>query len=91
MEVENALLEHPAVHECAVVGWPDAERGEIVKAFIVLRPGFNGSDDLAAELQNHAKATTAPYKYPRAIAFIEALPRTLTGKIRRRDLKPTKK
>ena len=91
MEVENALLEHPAVHECAVVGWPDAERGEIVKAFIVLRPGFSGSDQLVAELQNHAKATTAPYKYPRAIAFIETLPRTLTGKIRRRDLKPAKK
>lgn len=90
MEVENALLDHPAVHECAVIGWPDAERGEIVKAFIVLRPGFTGSDALVAELQNHAKRVTAPYKYPRAIAFIDALPRTLTGKIRRRDLKPAK-
>jgi acyl-coenzyme A synthetase/AMP-(fatty) acid ligase len=87
MEVENALLGHPAVQECAVVGSPDAERGEIVKAFIVLRPDYSESDALIAELQAHAKAVTAPYKYPRAIEFIRELPRTLTGKIRRRDLK----
>jgi acyl-coenzyme A synthetase/AMP-(fatty) acid ligase len=87
MEVEIALLDHPAVQECAVVGSPDLERGEIVKAFIVLRPGYLGSDALIAELQAHAKAVTAPYKYPRAIEFIREMPRTLTGKTRRRDLK----
>jgi acyl-coenzyme A synthetase/AMP-(fatty) acid ligase len=90
MEVENALLQHPSVQECAVVGWPDAERGEIVKGFVVLREGFEPSDALVADLQNHCKRVTAPYKYPRAIGFIDALPRTLTGKIRRRDLKPAK-
>ena len=87
MEVEIALLDHPAVQECAVVGSPDAERGEIVKAFIVLRPDHRGSDALIAELQAHAKATTAPYKYPRAIEFIPEMPHTLTGKTRRHDLK----
>jgi len=87
LEVENVLLTHPAVQECAVVGSPDAGRGEIVKAFIVLRPHYRGSDALIAELQAHAKAATAPYKYPRAIEFIPEMPRTLTGKTRRRDLK----
>jgi acyl-coenzyme A synthetase/AMP-(fatty) acid ligase len=87
LEVENALLTHAAVQECAVVGSPDAQRGEIVKAFIVLRPDYRGSDALIAELQAHAKAATAPYKYPRAIEFIPEMPRTLTGKTRRRDLK----
>lgn len=87
LEVENALLEHPAVQECAVVGFPDVERGEIVKAFIVLRSDYKRSEALVAELQAHAKAVTAPYKYPRAIEFIGEMPRTQTGKIRRRDLK----
>jgi acyl-coenzyme A synthetase/AMP-(fatty) acid ligase len=87
MEVENVLLEHPAVMECAVVGSPDRERGEIVKAFIVLRPGSPASAELIAELQDYAKAATAPYKYPRAIEFIEELPRTLTGKVKRRELR----
>jgi acyl-coenzyme A synthetase/AMP-(fatty) acid ligase len=87
MEVENALLEHPAVQECAVVGAPDDERGEIVKAFVVLRPAYEESRTLIAELQAHAKAVTAPYKYPRAIEFIDELPKTLTGKILRRALK----
>jgi acyl-coenzyme A synthetase/AMP-(fatty) acid ligase len=87
IEVENVLLEHPAVLECAVVPSPDAERGEIVKAFVVLKSGFVGSPTLAAELQNYVKAQTAPYKYPRAIAFIAELPKTVTGKIRRRTLK----
>lgn len=87
MEVENALLEHPAVAECAVIGSPDEQRGEIVKAFIVLRPEHNASDALIAELQQHAKRLTAPYKYPRAIEFIDALPRTATGKIGRRALR----
>ena len=87
MEVENVLLEHAAVVECAVVGSPDVERGEIVKAFVVLRDGFTAEPALVQELQEHVKATTAPYKYPRAIAFLDALPKTITGKIRRRALR----
>ncbi|MGI9425449.1 MAG: acyl-CoA synthetase [Hyphomicrobiaceae bacterium] len=87
LEVENALLAHDAVLECAVVGKPNRDRGEIVKAFIVLRPGIQPSDDLAAELQAHAKSITAPYKYPREITFQDSLPKTITGKIRRRELR----
>jgi acyl-coenzyme A synthetase/AMP-(fatty) acid ligase len=87
LEVENALLEHEAVQICAVVGSPDLERGEIVKAFVVLRPGMAPSDALTRALQDHVKAVTAPYKYPRAIAYVDDLPRTVTGKIRRRDLR----
>lgn len=87
LEVENALLEHPAVQECAVVASPDAERGEIVKAFVVLRDGHVGSEALVSELQSHVKSVTAPYKYPRAVAFVAELPKTQTGKIRRRALK----
>ena len=86
-EVENALLEHEAVAECAVVGKPDAARGEIVKAFVVLRPHRHGDDALAIELQEHCKHLTAPYKYPREIAFVESLPKTLTGKIKRSELR----
>lgn len=87
LEVENALLEHPSVQECAVVGSPDPERGEIVKAFVVLKAGCPGSPALVDELQAHVKRTTAPYKYPRAIQFIAELPKTITGKIRRRSLR----
>ena len=87
MEVENALLEHAAVLECAVVGSPDPERGEIVKAFVVLREGFTGDVALVQGLQDHVKSLTAPYKYPRNIAFLDELPKTITGKIRRRDLR----
>jgi acyl-coenzyme A synthetase/AMP-(fatty) acid ligase len=87
LEVENVLLEHPAVAECAVVASPDPDRGEIVKAFVVLRPGFAGDAGLVRALQDHVKATTAPYKYPRAIAFIDEIPKTVTGKVRRRTLK----
>ncbi|MFM9943192.1 MAG: acyl-CoA synthetase [Hyphomicrobiaceae bacterium] len=87
LEVENVLLEHASVLECAVVASPDAERGEIVKAFVVLQPGIEGTPALAAELQTHVKAQTAPYKYPRAVAFVAELPKTVTGKIRRRSLK----
>ena len=86
-EVESALLEHPAVAESAVVGVPDLDRGEIVKAFVVLRPGHEPSSRLAVELQEHVKAVTAPYKYPRAMAFVEELPKTASGKIRRSELR----
>ena len=82
-EVENAILDHPSVLETAVIGIPDAERGELVKAYIVLRPGFAACDALKKELQDHVKRTTAPYKYPRAIEFIAELPKTMTGKIQR--------
>ena len=86
-EVESALLEHPAVVESAVVASPDAERGEIVKAFVVLGAGHVGNDALATELQEHVKRVTAPYKYPRAIEFVESLPKTISGKIRRVELR----
>jgi len=86
-EVESALLEHPAVVESAVVASPDADRGDIVKAFVVLRAGYAPDDALVRELQEHVKRTTAPYKYPRAIAFVDALPKTVSGKIRRVELR----
>ena len=86
-EVESALLQHPAVLESAVVASPDAERGEIVKAFVVLRPGEVGTAALVGALQDHVKRVTAPYKYPRAIEFIDALPKTVSGKIRRVELR----
>jgi 2-aminobenzoate-CoA ligase len=86
-EVEGALLSHPAVAECGVVGWPDEERGTIVKAFVVVKPGKAKDAVLAAELQEHVKRNIAPYKYPRAIEFVDALPRTETGKLQRFKLK----
>ncbi len=82
-EVEDALLEHAAVHECAVVGLPDERRGNLVSAFIVLRDPKQAGPDLVQELQDHVKAVIAPYKYPRRIEFLESLPRTETGKLQR--------
>jgi len=86
-EIEAVLLEHPAVLEAAVVGSPDALKGQVPKAFIVLKPDHVGDTDLVAELQNHVKRQLAPYKYPRRIAFVESLPKTETGKIRRVELR----
>jgi acetyl-CoA synthetase len=88
-EVESALIEHPAVVECAVVGAPDPQgvRGIVVKAYIVLAEGYEASDELAKEIQEHVKTTTAPYKYPRIIEFMDELPKTISGKILRRELR----
>ena len=86
-EVESALKEHPAVAESAVVASPDEVRGEVVKAFVILAPGYQPSDALAQELQEHVKTVTAPYKYPREVEFVDALPKTISGKIRRVELR----
>ena len=86
-EVESSLKEHPAVAESAVVASPDEMRGEIVKAFVILAPGYTASPELASELQEHVKRVTAPYKYPREIEFVESLPKTISGKIRRVELR----
>jgi acetyl-CoA synthetase len=86
-EIENCLLKHPAVAQAAAVGSPDETRGEIVKAFIKLNEGYTSSDDLAKELQEHVKKNLAFYEYPREVEFIEAIPMTTTGKIRRIELK----
>ena len=87
IEVENAILEHDAVLECAVVGAPDPERGEVVKAYIVLKRGVEPSDALVSEIQNHVKAVASPYKYPRRIEFRTDLPKGHTGKVLRRALR----
>ncbi|HLI05894.1 MAG TPA: AMP-binding protein [Ktedonobacteraceae bacterium] len=86
-EVESALKEHPAVAESAVVASPDEMRGEIVKAFVILAPGYTPSPELASALQEHVKKVTAPYKYPREIEFVGSLPKTISGKIRRVELR----
>ncbi|HEX5687147.1 MAG TPA: AMP-binding protein [Ideonella sp.] len=86
-EVENCLVKHPAVTNAAVVPKPDAERGALVKAYVVLAPGFTGSDALVADLQRHVRGQLAPYEYPKEIEFIDALPMTTTGKVLRRVLR----
>lgn len=86
-EVESALLEHDAVAESAVVSSPDEIRGEVVKAFVVLAKGYKPSDELVKELQDHVKKVTAPYKYPRKVEFVDSLPKTISGKIRRVELR----
>ncbi|MEO1542343.1 MAG: AMP-binding protein, partial [Pseudomonadota bacterium] len=87
-EVEAALLAHDAVSECGVIGAPDEARGHIVEAHVVLNPGHSADAELTKSLQDHVKATIAPYKYPRSIRYRDALPKTQTGKIQRFRLKP---
>lgn len=86
-EVESALVSHPAVMECAITGVPDPDRGQVVKATIVLTKNYQPSDELKAELQEHVKSVTAPYKYPRIIEFVDQLPKTISGKIRRVEIR----
>jgi len=90
-EVESALIEHPAVLECAITGVPDPDRGQVVKATIMLAKGYTPSDALKKELQNHVKQATAPYKYPRIIEFVDELPKTFSGKIQRKKLREADK
>lgn len=86
-EVESALMTHPSVLECAVTAAPDPTRGQVVKATIVLAKGYEASDTLKKELQNHVKKVTAPYKYPRIVEFVKELPKTTSGKIKRADIR----
>jgi acetyl-CoA synthetase/medium-chain acyl-CoA synthetase len=86
-EVESALIEHPAVAESAVVASPDPVRGDVVKAFVILAPEYVASDELIVSLQDHVKNATAPYKYPRVVEFVTELPKTVSGKIRRVELR----
>ncbi len=86
-EVESALIEHPAVVECAITAAPDPVRGQVVKATVVLAKGYTPSDELVKELQNHVKHATAPYKYPRIVEFVDELPKTLGGKIKRAEIR----
>jgi acetyl-CoA synthetase len=86
-EVEGALASHPAVLDAAVVGAPDAERGEVVRAVVVLRDGWAAGAEVAGALQDHVKRETAPYKYPRIVDFAAELPRTASGKLRRAALR----
>lgn len=90
-EVESAMLEHPSVVECAITGAPDPIRGQVVKATVVLAKGYEGTPELTKELQNHIKKVTAPYKYPRIIEYVEELPKTLGGKIKRAEIRNSDK
>ena len=85
--IVTTAIEHPSVLECAVTGLPDPIRGNVVKATIVLKPGFEGSEELKKELQTYVKKETAPYKYPRVIEFVDSLPKTVNGKIRRTEIR----
>jgi 2-aminobenzoate-CoA ligase len=87
IEIETALMSHPKVAECAVIGAPSEERGEIVKAFIILSDGTAANDLLRRELQDYVKSQIAPYKYPRAIEFVSELPHSSTGKLQRSRLR----
>ncbi|MFN3591304.1 MAG: AMP-binding enzyme, partial [Thermaurantiacus sp.] len=86
-EVENALLAHACVAECAVTGMPDPDRGTVVTAWVVCAAGWQGNSELAKALQDHVKSVIAPYKYPRRVEFVDALPKTLTGKLQRYRLR----
>lgn len=86
-EVESAVLSHPAVLESAITGVPHPIRGQVIKATIVLTKGYQPSDELKQEIQNHVKQVTAPYKYPRVIEFVDELPKTISGKIRRIEIR----
>jgi acetyl-CoA synthetase/medium-chain acyl-CoA synthetase len=86
-EVESALIEHPAVAESAVVASPDEMRGSIVKAFVILAPGYLPSEELTQSIQDHVRSVTAPFKYPRVIEYVSELPKTISGKIRRVELR----
>lgn len=90
-EVESAIMEHPAVLETAITGVPDEIRGQVIKATIVLNKGYRASDELAKEIQDYVKRTTAPYKYPRIVEFVEHLPKTISGKIRRVQIRGEEK
>ena len=86
-EIESVLMEHPAVMECAVTGAPHPVRGQVVKATIILTKNYQPSDELVKELQDYVKRQTAPYKYPRIVEFVEELPKTVSGKIKRNDIR----
>ncbi|MBR6060719.1 MAG: acetyl-CoA synthetase, partial [Spirochaetales bacterium] len=86
-EVESTLMTHPSVLECAITGVPDPVRGQVIKATIVLCKGYTPSEELVKEIQDHVKKTTAPYKYPRIVEFVDELPKTISGKIKRNHLR----